>query len=119
VAPTVRVIDERTNRVVFSRVREASNRWQSFKGLMFDKGLPAGHGLLFRPARGIHTHFMRFPIDLVFLDDGNRVVSIREAMAPWRLDFTRAAAVIEAPAEHARGADIRVGDRLVFEPATP
>src|SRR5688500_6836341 len=59
--PAQRVIDELTGRVVGEVVRRAAGPWQSLKGLMFVKELPAGHGMLFRPAQGIHTHFMRFP----------------------------------------------------------
>lgn len=111
-----RVIDERTGAVVLDCLRVASGPWGSFKGLMFDASLREGHGLLFRPARGIHTHFMRFPIDLIFLDETGAVVRIREAMRPWQFDFTFAAAVIEANAGAARASGIAVGDRLRFEP---
>lgn len=114
--PASRAIDARTGAVVLDRVRLAAGPWGSFKGLMFDAALPDGHGLLFRPARGIHTHFMRFPIDLIFLDATGTVVAIREAMRPWRFDFTFAAAAIEANGGAARAAGIAVGDRLRFDP---
>ena len=117
--PTEQVVDERTGRVVATAVRTADGAWGSFKGLMLQKALPAGHGLLFRPARGVHTHFMRFPIDLVFLDESNRVVKIREAMRPWRFDLTKAAGVIEMSAGAARAAEVQVGDVLRFEPPAP
>ena len=115
--PTDQVVDERTGRVVATAVRTADGAWGSFKGLMLQEALPAGHGLLFRPARGVHTHFMRFPIDLVFLDESNRVVKIREAMRPWRFDTTNAAGVIELNAGAVRAADVRVGDVLRFAPS--
>lgn len=111
-----RVVNERTERTVAAAVRTADGIWGSFVGLMFQAGLPEGHGLLFRPARGIHTHFMRFPIDLVFLDRSNRVTKTREAMVPWRFDFTNAAGVIEMNAGEARAMDIQPGDHLRFEP---
>jgi uncharacterized membrane protein (UPF0127 family) len=82
---------------------------------MFARSLDAARGLLFRPAQGVHTHFMRFPIDLIYLDDGSNVQAIREAMAPWRFDFRSAAAVIEVNAGAARSSDIRVGDHLHIE----
>jgi uncharacterized membrane protein (UPF0127 family) len=110
-----RVIDERSGRVVGTNVRTAEGAWGSFAGLMFKKELPAGHGLLFQPARGIHTQFMRFPIDLIYLDKEYRVTKIREAMAPWRFDFTNAAGVIEMNAGAAREMDIQPGDQLRFE----
>lgn len=114
-----RVINERTGSTLASAVRLAEGAWGSFKGLMFDQRLPEGHGLLFRPARGIHTHFMRFPIDLVFVDEAGRVTSVREAMRPWRFEFTNAAGVIELNAGAARAADVRPGDQLRFEPGEP
>ena len=114
--PTRRIRNERSGRIVGTTVAEASGPWQSFKGLMFRKTLPPGHGLLFRPARGIHSHFMRFPIDLVFIDDGNRVTAIRERMVPWRFDFTTAHAVIELNAGSVQDADVRLRDLLIFEP---
>jgi uncharacterized membrane protein (UPF0127 family) len=55
---------------------------------------------------------MRFAIDLIYLDEAQRVHAIREAMPPWRLDLRTATAVIEAGAGTARAADIRIGDEL-------
>jgi uncharacterized membrane protein (UPF0127 family) len=81
---------------------------------MFQTSLPSGHGMLFRPARGIHTNFMRFPIDLVYLDKENRVTKIREAMGPWRYDFRSAAGVIEMNAGAARASGISTSDQLNF-----
>lgn len=110
------VVNERTGAAVAREIAEASGPWQAFKGLMLRKSLPQGHGMVFRPARGIHTQFMRFPIDLIFLDKTNLVVKIRPAMGPWRFDFTNADAVIEMNAGEAAANDVRVGDRLVFQP---
>jgi uncharacterized membrane protein (UPF0127 family) len=112
-----RVLNARTGATVATRIDEAGNPWQAFKGLMFRKQLPGGHGMVFRPARGIHTHFMRFPIDLIFLDEHDRVVKVRPAMPPWRFDFTNARGVIEMNAGAAAEADIKPGDQLVFSRA--
>jgi hypothetical protein len=106
------VANGRTGRVFLSGLREARGAWQKFSGLMFVSSLGTAQGVLFRPAHGVHTHFMRFPIDLIYLDDGHRVQSIREAMPPWRFDFRSAAAVIEANAGTVRSADIQIGDHL-------
>jgi uncharacterized protein len=114
--PVYQVTNARTNRIVATEVVEAKGAWASFKGLMFRSSMPADHGMLFRPARGIHTNFMRFPIDLVFLDKENRVKKVREAMKPWRYDFSSAAGVIEMNAGAARANGIAVGDQLHFTP---
>ena len=110
-----RITNQRTSAVLGDQIGEAAGVWGSFKGLMFKKSLPAGHGLVFRPARGIHTNFMRFPIDLVFFDANQRVTKVRARMVPWRLDFTNAAGVIEMPAGSAAARDVRPGDQLMFE----
>lgn len=111
-----RVTIQRNGALLGDRIGEASGVWGSFKGLMFQKSLPDGHGLVFRPARGIHTNFMRFPIDLVFFDANQQVTRVRPRMVPWRLDFTNAAGVIELPAGVAAVRDVRPGDQLMFEP---
>lgn len=111
-----RVTVQRNAQVLGERIAEAAGMWGSFKGLMFKKSLPEGHGLIFRPARGIHTNFMRFPIDLIFFDRELRVTKVRPGMVPWRLDFTNAAGVIELPAGAARQHDVQPGDQLIFEP---
>jgi uncharacterized membrane protein (UPF0127 family) len=112
--PLYQVTNARTMQVVASEVVEAKGAWASFRGLMFRSSLPADHGMLFRPARGIHTNFMRFSIDLVFLDKENRVTKVREAMKPWRYDLTGAAGVIEMNAGAARTNGIAPGDQLQF-----
>ena len=110
------VVDVRTNTLIATTVEAAVGWWRSFRGLMFQKGLGDDRGLLIRPARGIHTHFVRFPIDLIFLDERNQVVKIRSEMRPWRIDPSRAAAVIEVPAGLADAAGVHVGDEIVLRP---
>ena len=109
------VRNERTGQVIGDDIVEAKGLWGSFKGLMFRKAIPDGYGLVFRPARGIHTNFMRFPIDLIYFDKENRVTKVRPAMKPWRWDFTNAAAVIEMNPGMAARADVKPGDLLRFE----
>lgn len=112
----MRVINTRNDQTFLTDVQEARGPWQQFAGLMLRPSLPQTAGLLFRPARGIHTHFMRFPIDLIYLDERHQVQAIRPGMSPWRFDTRRAAAVIEANSGVASKAGLRVGDYLRFEP---
>jgi uncharacterized membrane protein (UPF0127 family) len=105
----------RTGDILGGQIEEARGIWGSFKGLMFRKSIPDGYGLVFKPARGIHTNFMRFPIDLIFFDKSNRVTKVRPAMKPWRWDFTNAAGVIEMNPNSAASANIQPGDQLIFE----
>ena len=83
------------------------------RGLLGRSGLRSGEGLLLRPASAIHTCFMRFPIDAVFLDDGMRVLRISDEIRPWRAASRRGAhAVLELPAGESARRGLEVGDRL-------
>jgi len=75
--------------------------------------LPRGEGLLLKPAPSIHTFFMRFAIDAVFLDAGMNVVAVKADLTPWRMAGRRGArAVLELPAGEARRVGILAGTRL-------
>ena len=88
------------------------------KGLLGRKQeLAAGEGLLLRPAPSIHTWFMRFPIDAVFLDRNMSVIAIEEDLRPWRTAGRRGArAVLELRSGESRRRGIKRGDRLSVEP---
>jgi uncharacterized membrane protein (UPF0127 family) len=78
------------------------------------RALERDEGMLIRPASSIHTCFMRFPIDVVFLDRGNTVVAVREDVRPWRLAWTRRArAVLELPA--GRWREVGLGPGVVLQ----
>jgi len=83
------------------------------RGLLGRSGLPAGEGLLLRPAPAIHTAFMRFPIDAVFLDGDMRVVDIAARLRPWRVASNAdARAVLELSAGECARRGVEVGHRL-------
>jgi uncharacterized membrane protein (UPF0127 family)/CheY-like chemotaxis protein len=99
---------------VCERTAIADRPLQRMKGLLGRKSLAGGEGLLLRPAPSIHTAFMRFPIDAVFLDADMRVMKIVEPMRPWRVAGKRGAkAVLELAAGEASRRGVAVGDRLV------
>jgi uncharacterized membrane protein (UPF0127 family) len=82
-------------------------------GLLGRNELLPGEGLLLSPAPSVHTMFMRFPIDLVFLDGQLAVLDIEEAVAPWRVKARRGArAVLELAAGEAARQRISPGTRL-------
>lgn len=63
-------------------------------GLLAHRALAPGDGLLLEPAWSIHTWFMRFPIDVVFLDRDCRVLRVCLALPPWRLASARRARIV-------------------------
>jgi uncharacterized membrane protein (UPF0127 family) len=89
------------------------------RGLIGRQGLPAGEGLLVSPAPAIHTAFMRFPIDAVFLDRNMRVLDIVERLRPWRMaSKRRARAVLELSAGECARRSVEIGDRLELRERT-
>jgi uncharacterized membrane protein (UPF0127 family) len=69
------------------------------KGLLRRTRLERGEALLIRPTWSVHTFFMRFPIDVVFVDRGLRVVAVAPHVRPWRAAGSRGAhAVLELAA---------------------
>jgi uncharacterized membrane protein (UPF0127 family) len=83
------------------------------RGLMGRSGLPAGEGLLLSPAPAIHTAFMRFPIDALFLDRELRVLKVVEQLRPWRIASERRAhSVLELSAGESGRRGVQVDDRL-------
>ena len=100
--------------VVCDRCVVAASPLSRMRGLLGRSELRPGEGLLLRPASAIHTFFMRFPIDAVFLDRDWRVVGIAGDVAPWRTAGRKGAkAVLELPAGESARRGLRPGDLLV------
>ena len=91
----------------------AETSFARMRGLLGRSGLSSGEGMLLRPASSIHTAFMRFAIDAVFLDREDRVLKVAPGLAPWRMAACRGArAVLELPAGEAQRRGLRPGVSL-------
>jgi uncharacterized protein len=101
-------------RTVCERCVLADTALARMRGLLGRKSLPSGEGILLRPASSVHTAFMRFAIDAVFLDRELRVLKIASGLRPWRTAARRKAhAVLELPAGEAERRGLAPGHRLV------
>ena len=115
-ASHVIAVEREQGDVVCGRCLLADNPWTRLRGLLGRRGLEADEGLLIRPTGSIHTMFMRFPIDVVFLDRSSVVLKIVENVGPWRFAAARKAkAVLELPAG-AAARQLTVGETLVIVP---
>jgi hypothetical protein len=108
-----RVLNDSKGTVVAEDVAIARSFWSRFRGLMLRKEMADGQALLIERSGSIHTAFMRFPIDAVFLDRQQRVVKVAENIRPYRISLSRGHSVLEMNAGSARGANVQEGDRLV------
>lgn len=88
------------NRELASHASLADNYGRRLKGLMLRSELPPGHGLIIQPCNMIHTHFMRFPIDVLFVSKEKEILHIITNMRPWRQSprIKGAYYVVELPA---------------------
>jgi uncharacterized membrane protein (UPF0127 family) len=111
-------LERQDGNLVCERCLLAETPLTRLKGLLGTRDLPRGEGLLLRPASSIHTFFMRFAIDAVWVDRGLGVVGVSPAVAPWRTARCKGAnGVIELPAGEAKRRGIAVGDTLALRPA--
>lgn len=107
-----------SGRVVASTVELAVTSETRRRGLLGREGLASGHALLIAPCSSIHTWFMRFPIDVIYVRRDGLVLKVRAAIPAWRMSVGLGAfAVVEMAAGAAAQAGVSAGDRLelVFE----
>jgi uncharacterized membrane protein (UPF0127 family) len=91
----------------------AETMFARMRGLLGRSGLSSGEGMLLRPAASVHTAFMRFPIDVVFLDREDRVMKVAADLRPWKVAACRGArTVLELPAGEAARQELRPGVSL-------
>lgn len=90
------------------------------KGLLGRTSLAPGSGLWIVPCESVHTFFMKFPIDLVYIDRNKKVKKVRSNVGPWRLSACLSAhSIIELPAGVIQSTKTAPGDQLQFSPIAP
>lgn len=113
----VRVINQTRNEVLAEHAELATSHWARFWGLMGRRELPTGSGLVLRPGGGIHTWFMRIPIDVIHVDKRDTVTHVLRGIRPWRFGplFVGSKLAIELPVGAAsstqRGDEIHIEEQ--------
>jgi uncharacterized membrane protein (UPF0127 family) len=105
---------KKEDRVLLTDCRVADSFFPRFLGLMGRKSISADQAIFFPKCNSIHTFFMRFPIDVVLLDEKNSVVEVIPAMREWRMIAPRRKVknVLELRANRCAELGIKVGDVL-------
>ncbi|MBC3927420.1 DUF192 domain-containing protein [Undibacterium sp. CY21W] len=92
----------------------AGNFFQRFLGLMGRRSLHDDRALLIVPCSDIHTAFMRFPIDVVFIDRDGYIIKIVHRLRPWRFALARQAyACLELNSGAAERYQLQTGQSLL------
>jgi uncharacterized membrane protein (UPF0127 family) len=107
------VVNARTGDVIINRGRLADSFKTRSVGLLGDAKLDEDEGLIIRPCWSIHTLFMRFAIDVLFLDKKGKVRKIVRRMPAWRFAMSLGAHdTIEMAPGVLDDFDVRVGDPI-------
>lgn len=102
-----------------ARVEVARTTAERMRGLLGRNGLPPGQGMLIERCSSIHTLFMKFSLDVIFLDRDGTVRKVVRRLAPWRLAQAFGAAdVVELAAGALDDLPVQAGDVLKIEDAT-
>ena len=112
----VRAVNHTRGTLVGDSIRIADTELTRLFGLLGERELLPGDGLLIVPSQGVHTWGMMFPIDIVVLDDAWNVIAIRPRLRPFRMTrlFWKAAAVLELRSGIVDSTRTSVGDTIEF-----
>lgn len=117
-AAPIRIVNLSRNTELASRAEVAETSAARSKGLLGRTEFPPGSGIWIVPCESVHTFFMKFPIDLVYIDRKRRVKKVRSSVRPWRLSACLSArSIIELPAGTILLTQTATGDQLEFSPA--
>ncbi len=104
----------RGDSVVCARTEVADTAWKRLRGLLGRTSVPQGEGMLFRGETSIHSAFMRFRFDAVFMDRELRVVGLAEDIPPWRVRAAKGTRnILELGSGEISRTGLAIGDQLV------
>jgi hypothetical protein len=114
----MKIVNISKNTVLADKARIADTFWARLIGLLNRNCLFKGEALVLTPSNSIHSFFMRFSFDAIFVDRQKKVVAILAAFKPFRISriYFRAYSTIELPCETIRSTHTQIGDIIEFTP---
>jgi len=113
----MQVFNQTRNKSLITQGRVANNFWLRLRGLLWSAPLQKQEGLILVGVKTIHTLFMGFPIDVIYVNKNYQVIRADENMVPYRLGsyVSQSAYVLELPVGMITETATNVGDQLKFE----
>lgn len=110
----IKIINISNGKIIAERGLLANNFFSRFKGLIGRDDLGYDEGLCILPCKSVHTCFMKFSIDVIFVDRNDKVCKIIQDLKPWKISgfVKNAKYVIEVPANKSEMLRIEVGDKV-------
>jgi len=105
------------NAVLADRALVADTFWKRLVGLLNRDSLEKGEALILKPSSSIHTLFMRFSIDVLFLDKNNKIIGLLSVFKPFRFSpvYFGVSSAIEFPAGTFQLTQTKLGDSIKIE----
>jgi len=115
--PQVKIVNQTKNTVLAENASLAQTPLARMKGLLGRKELKPGEAIILKPCNSIHTFFMRFAIDILFIDKNNKVVKSIPSLKPFRITgiYLSADSAIELPSGTIKSSLTAKGDALLLE----
>ena len=111
-----RILNERTGGELAASAWVANRPWSRMVGLLGRAALADGRAIILQPADSIHTMFMRFSLDVLFLDEDRNVLKAVREMRPYRFARAKGAKEVVEMAAGRLPSDLVAGDHVRFEP---
>jgi hypothetical protein len=110
------IINKTRDTIIARQAVKADTLLRRMIGLLGRREFSQGEALIIKPCNSVHTLFMRFPIDIVFLDRQNKVIKLIPYLKPWRLSSLHISArlCIELPVGTIHSHPISLGDIFIF-----
>jgi uncharacterized membrane protein (UPF0127 family) len=116
----LKIFNRTRNTILGTSIQLANSGATRRKGLLGRSGLSPGEGIWIVPCESVHTFWMKFPIDLVYLDRNKKVKKVKSDVRPWRLSACLSAhSVLELVPGTISTTQTKPGDTLEFSPALP
>lgn len=99
---------------IANKLTKAHSFFSRLRGLMFSKSLPEGHGLHIQPCRSIHTYFMNYSIDVLYLNKDFEIVGLDERLQPSKIGqlYKNGYSVLELPSGIIQKSGTKVGHKI-------
>jgi uncharacterized protein len=114
---SLKVVNLSNGAELVNNLSTADTFFKRLRGLMFSKKLPAGHGLLIQPCQSIHTFFMKYSIDVLYISKDLEIVGMDETIMPAKVGKfqKRSYSVLELPAGTIRTTETKIGNYLTIK----
>ena len=112
----MRLINQTRGTILAEEVIFANTSVKRLKGLLGNKSFLDGQALIIKPCNCVHTLFMRFAIDVLFVDKNNKVISSLNKLEPFRFSriYWKSQVVVELPQGKLNSSLTQNGDSLQF-----